>query len=62
MLKKSTELEEMTKNIVDGMQSHDIKRIIYTASAGINKEVPGFYREICDAIIKKSSNRSSECC
>lgn len=40
-LKKSTELEEMTKNIVDGMLAHNIKRIIYTASAGIDKEIPG---------------------
>lgn len=52
MLKKSTELEEMTKNIVDGMQSHDIKRIIYTASAGINKEVPGFIGKFVMLLLK----------
>lgn len=40
-MKKSTELQEMTKNIVDGMKTHNIKRIVYTASAGINKEIPG---------------------
>lgn len=41
MMKESTELEEMTKNIVDGMESQHIERLIYTASAGIHKEVPG---------------------
>ncbi len=40
-LKKSTELEEMTRNIVDGMVTHGINRIIYTASAGIEEEIPG---------------------
>ncbi|MCM3091875.1 MULTISPECIES: NAD(P)-dependent oxidoreductase [unclassified Cytobacillus] len=40
-MKKTAELEEMTKNIVDGMQAHGIQRIVYTASAGINKEIPG---------------------
>lgn len=40
-MKKSTELEEMTKNIVDGMKKHGVKRIVYTASAGIDGEIPG---------------------
>lgn len=39
-LEKSTELEEMTKNIVDGMKKHNVKRIIYTASSGIDNEIP----------------------
>lgn len=41
MMKESTELEEMTKNIVDGMKAQNVNRIIYTASAGIYKEIPG---------------------
>lgn len=40
-LEESTELEEMTKNIVDGMKAHNVNRIIYTASAGIDNEIPG---------------------
>jgi len=51
-LKKSTELAEMTKNIVDGMQTHGIKRIIYTASAGINKEIPGVSGKIVMKMLK----------
>ena len=40
-MKESTEIQEMTKNIVDGMKKHNVERIIYTASAGIHKEIPG---------------------
>ena len=40
-MKESTEIQEMTKNIVDGMKEHNVERIIYTASAGIHKEIPG---------------------
>lgn len=40
-LKKSTELEKMTRNIVDGMNHHGIRRIVYIASAGIDGEIPG---------------------
>lgn len=40
-LKKSTELGRMVENIAFGMQKHQIKRIIYVASAGIDGEIPG---------------------
>jgi len=40
-MKPSTELEQMTKHIVDGMLKHGVKRIVYTASAGIDRELPG---------------------
>lgn len=40
-MKESTEIQEMAKNIVDGMKAHNVERIIYTASAGIHKEIPG---------------------
>ena len=40
-MKKSTEIQEMTKNIVNGMKEQKVDRIIYTASAGIHKEIPG---------------------
>ncbi|HZG11228.1 MAG TPA: NAD(P)-binding oxidoreductase [Kurthia gibsonii] len=41
MVAKSTQLEEMTQYIVAGMEAHHVKRIVYTASAGINNELPG---------------------
>lgn len=53
-MKKSTELEEMTKNIVDGMQAHNVKRIVYTASAGINKEIPGISGKIVMKLLKNA--------
>ncbi len=40
-MKKSTELQEMIKHIVTGMKEHNVERIIYTASAGIHKELTG---------------------
>ena len=40
-MKESTEIQEMTKNIVDGMKEQNVERIIYTASAGVHKEIPG---------------------
>jgi uncharacterized protein YbjT (DUF2867 family) len=51
-MKKTTELEEMTKNIVDGMQVHRINRIVYTASAGINKEIPGISGKLVMRMLK----------
>ena len=53
-MKKSSELEEMTKNIVDGMQAHNVKRIIYTASAGINKEIPGISGKMVMKLLKNA--------
>lgn len=40
-MKKSTELQQMITHIVDGMKVHDVKRIVYTATAGIHKELVG---------------------
>ena len=31
----------MTTNILDAMSIHDVNSIVYMASAGINKEIPG---------------------
>lgn len=53
-MKKSTELEEMTKNIVAGMQAHNIKRIVYTASAGINNEIPGISGKMVMKMLKNA--------
>lgn len=40
-MKKSTELQQMATHIVDGMKAHEVKRIVYTATAGIHKELVG---------------------
>ncbi|OAB47450.1 epimerase [Paenibacillus antarcticus] len=53
-MKKSTELEEMTKIIVDGMMEHKINRIIYTASAGIHKEIPGITGKLVMTMLKNA--------
>lgn len=50
--KKSGELEEMIKNVVVGMQAHGVKRIVYTASAGINKELPGVSGKLIMQMLK----------
>lgn len=51
-MKASTELEEMTKNIVDGMKEHHVNRIIYTASAGIYGEIPGISGKMVMKMLK----------
>lgn len=53
-MKKSTELQEMTKNIVTGMQKHNVKRIVYTASAGIHKELPGISGKLIMGMLKNA--------
>lgn len=40
-LGKTTVLHEMTQNIVHAMKANSVSRIIYMASAGIDKEIPG---------------------
>lgn len=51
-MKASTELEEMTKNIVDGMKEQNVNRIIYTASAGIYGEIPGISGKMVMKMLK----------
>ena len=53
-MKKSTELQEMVKHIVDGMKEHGVKRIVYTASAGIDKEVPGLSGKLIMRMLKNA--------
>ena len=45
-LGKTTILHEMTKNIVQGMKENQVSKIIYVASAGIEKEIPGIMGKI----------------
>ncbi|MFC7678909.1 NAD(P)-dependent oxidoreductase [Paenibacillus sp. GCM10028914] len=53
-MKKSTDLQEMAKTIVTGMQEHDVKRIVYTASAGIHKELPGISGKLIMRMLKNT--------
>ncbi len=52
-MKKSADLQTMAKNIVAGMQQHDVKRIVYTASAGINDELPGIGGKLMMGVLKQ---------
>ncbi|MBZ5199627.1 SDR family oxidoreductase [Planomicrobium chinense] len=53
-MKKPSELEEMVKNIVAGMEEHGVKRIIYTASAGIYQELPGVSGKLMMGMLKNA--------
>ncbi|MDN7228522.1 SDR family oxidoreductase [Planococcus sp. N064] len=53
-MKKSSELEEMVKNIVAGMEDHGVKRIVYTASAGIYQELPGVSGKLMMGMLKNA--------
>lgn len=52
-MKKSADLQTMAKNIVVGMQQHGVKRIVYTASAGINDELPGIGGKLMMGVLKQ---------
>ncbi|WP_277587207.1 NAD(P)-dependent oxidoreductase [Psychrobacillus antarcticus] len=45
-MKKSTQLADMTKIVVDEMVANNVQRIIYIASAGIENEIPGMMGKI----------------
>jgi putative NADH-flavin reductase len=51
-LKKTTQLQEMAKSIVTGMQQQHVKRIVYTASAGVDKELPGISGKLMMGMLK----------
>ncbi|HSP23027.1 MAG TPA: NAD(P)-binding oxidoreductase [Planococcus sp. (in: firmicutes)] len=53
-MKKSTQLQEMVKNIVAGMQAHGVKRIVYNASAGIHNELPGVNGKLIMKMLKNA--------
>lgn len=53
-MKKSTELQEMVKNIVAGMLEHDVKRIVYTASAGIHNELTGVSGKLMMGVLRNA--------
>lgn len=51
-MKKSSEIQEMVKCIVNGMVEHHVKRMVYTASAGIHREIPGVSGKLVMAMLK----------
>ncbi|GFN32968.1 NAD(P)-dependent oxidoreductase [Paenibacillus xylaniclasticus] len=51
-MKKSTELQEMAKCMVNGMQEHHITRIVYTASAGVHRELSGAIGKLVMAMLR----------
>lgn len=51
-MKRSTELQEMTSHIVKGMQEQGVDRIIYTASAGIHRELTGVIGKLMMVLLK----------
>lgn len=60
-VQKSTVLSEMSANISAGMKQYNIQRIVYVASAGIHKEMPGMLWFNSWADFKKCVGRSSTC-
>jgi putative NADH-flavin reductase len=48
----TTVLSEMAANIVEGMKQNQVTRIIYLASAGIYKEIPGVFGFIAHRLMR----------
>jgi putative NADH-flavin reductase len=48
----TTVLAEMAANIVEGMKRFEIPRIVYLASAGIYKEIPGFFGFVAHRLMR----------
>src|SRR5699024_5474776 len=53
-MRKSEELQNMTKNIVEGMKEHNVDRIVYTASAGVHKELTGLMGKVIMQLVKNA--------
>lgn len=53
-MKPSTELQEMTQNIVTGMQANEVKRIVYAASAGVHRELTGIMGKLMMLLLKNA--------
>ena len=51
-MKKSNELEKMGKNIADGMDAANVTRLVYCASAGVDKEIPGIAGKMMMTLLK----------
>ena len=53
-MKQSKELQNMTKNIVEGMKVNNVERIVYTASAGVHKELTGIMGKSIMQLLKNA--------
>lgn len=53
-MKQSKELQNMTKNIVEGMKVNNVERIVYTASAGVHKELTGIMGKLIMQLLKNA--------
>ena len=53
-MRKSEELQNMTKHIVEGMKEHNVDRIVYTASAGVHKELTGIMCKVIMQLLKNA--------
>lgn len=53
-MKKSKELQNMTENIVEGMKVNNVERIVYTASAGVHKELTGIMGKVIMQLLKNA--------
>lgn len=50
---KHTSIEKMTRNIADGMEQHGVRRVLYCASAGVDKELPGIMGKMVMKMLEK---------
>ena len=50
---KHTSIEKMTRNIADGMEKHNVTRILYCASAGVDRELPGVMGKMVMKMLEK---------
>lgn len=50
---KHTSIEKMTRNIADGMAQHGVRRVLYCASAGVDKELPGLMGKMVMKMLEK---------
>ena len=51
---KHTSIQKMGKNIADGMEAAGVKRIVYCASAGVNREIPGIAGKMVMKMLEKA--------
>ncbi|WP_280770867.1 NAD(P)-dependent oxidoreductase [Salipaludibacillus daqingensis] len=51
-LKPSTVTSQMMTNVLKGMDKHQVNRLIYLASAGVHKEIPGVTGFIAQRLLR----------
>jgi nucleoside-diphosphate-sugar epimerase len=53
-MKPSTELEQMSINVADGMEAAGVSRFVYCASAGVYGEIPGLMGKLVMRLLKNA--------